>query len=499
MKKLWQLIRDQFGKLRWKLTLTYFGITVTALLLAGVIVIVGVSAYVVSKTRVTPEELFLDITSGSYNQLGRQFLSVYPPDVEGLQDLLSQFSATVAEISPIEIGDFILNVTSTNVLYVIYTDAEGNLIDAVPHDFIQQTRAGDLLDTSEVPGLSEPFEAAISGEVSSDILVNKVTNDIIVGAIPIYHINGSGNIVGVLGFMHKSQLLEVLRWPQISRQVGISLLFITLIAGVFGTIFGFLTARGLTSRLNHLGASAQAWSQGDFSVFVDDPVKDELGHLGSTLNNMAVQLENLLDERQEISAIEERNRLARDLHDSVKQQAFAASAQLAAARTQMNPEPEQAVDHLDEAERLVNEVRRELTDLIQELRPVALQGEGLATAIRRFARESENQIGIPFSVRTQGNRVIPREVEQSLFRIVQGTISNIARHSQATEAEIHLAFQPNQVVLTVTDNGVGFDPTKKYSGVGLRSIRERVELLHGTLKIESGKENGTKITAICKT
>jgi len=123
----------------------------------------------------------------------------------------------------------------------------------------------------------------------------------------------------------------------------------------------------------------------------------------------------------------------------------------------------------------------------------------LATAIRRFARESENQIGIPFSVRTQGNRVIPREVEQSLFRIVQGTISNIARHSQATEAEIHLAFQPNQVVLTVTDNGVGFDPTKKYSGVGLRSIRERVELLHGTLKIESGKENGTKITAICKT
>ncbi len=495
---LWLLIRDQFGKLRWKLTLSYFGITVAALLLTSTIVIMGVSAYIVSRTRVTPEELFLDITAGSYNRLGRQFLSTFPPDVEGLKDLLSQFRATVAEITPIEIGDFILNVTSTNVLYVLYTDGEGNLIDAVPHDFITQTRAGDPLDPDEVPGLRAPFEAALRGEIGSDKLVNKVSNDIITGAIPIYHNNGSGEIVGVLGFMHKSQLLEVLRWPQISRQVGFGLLFITLIAGVFGTLFGFLTARGFTSRLNRLGNSAKAWSQGDFSVFVDDPIKDELGILGGTLNHMAAQLENLLDERQEISAIEERNRLARDLHDSVKQQAFAASAQLATARTQMNPEPEQAVDHLDEAERLVNEVRRELTDLIQELRPVALQGEGLAAAIRRYARECGHQSGIPIYVHAQGNRSIPRDVEQALFRIAQGTISNIARHSQATEAKIHLSFHPNQVVLTVSDNGIGFDPNKKYSGMGLRSIRERVELLDGELNIMSEKNIGTKIIATCK-
>ncbi len=498
MKIFWRLIRKQFCSLRWKLTLSYFGVTVAALLVACTIVILGISAYVVSKTRITPEELFLDITSGSYNELGRQFLSTFPPNIEGLADFLSQFRATVAEVSPIEIGDFVLNVTSTNVLYVIYTDADGNLIDSVPHDFIQNTRAGQPLDTDEIPGLRGPFEAALAGEVSSEKLLNKVNNDLIIGAIPIYHNNGSGEVVGTLSFVHKSQLLEVLRWPQISRQVGIGLLFIALIAGVFGILFGFLTARGLTSRLNRVGSSAQAWSQGDFSVFVDDPINDELGNLGSTLNNMAEQLESLLEQRQEISAIEERNRLARELHDSVKQQAFAASAQLAAARTQMNPEPSQAVENLDEAERLVNDVRKELTNLIQELRPVALQDKGLVPAIQKYAQECETQMCIPIRVRAQGTRSIPRDLEQSLFRIVQGAISNIARHSQASEAEICLTYQPDQFILTISDNGVGFDPNKKYSGMGLRSIRERIELLEGELIVDSQKENGSKITAICK-
>lgn len=498
MMRLWRLIGKQFSNLRWKLTLSYFGVTVAALLIAGTLVILGLSAYVVSKTRVTPEELFLDITSGSYNELGRQFLSSFPPDVEGLADFLSQFRATVAEVSPIEIGDFVLNVTSTNVLYVIYTDAEGNLIDSVPHDLIQNSRAGQPLDTDEIPGLRGPFEAALAGEVSSENLINKVNNDLIIGAIPIYHINSSGDIVGVLGFVHKSRLLEVMSWPQISRQVGISLLFIALIAGIFGILFGFATARGLTSRLYRVGSSAEAWSQGDFSVFVDDPINDELGNLGNTLNHMAAQLESLLEERQEISAIEERNRLARDLHDSVKQQAFAASAQLAAARTQMNPEPPQAVENLDEAERLVNEVRKELTNLIQELRPGALQDKGLVPAIQKYAQECENQMCIPILVRAQGTRSIPRELEQSLFRIVQGAISNVARHSRASEAEISLTYQPDQVILTISDNGVGFDPNKKYSGMGLRSILERIDLLDGELIVESDKECGTKITAICK-
>ncbi len=497
MKSLWRKFLDQFSTLRWKLTLSYFGVTVAALLVAGTIVILGVSAYIVSKTRVTPGELFIDITSGSYNRLGRQYLSADPPDIEGLGKLLSQFRATVAEISPIEIGDFILNVTSSNVLYVIYTDASGNLIDAVPHDFIQNTQAGQPLDTDEIPGLTEPFNAALSGAVRSDQLINKVGSDVIVGAIPIYHANGSGDLVGVLGFMHKSQLMEVLRWPQISRQVGFILLFITLIAGVFGTLFGFMTARDLTSRLNSLGDSAQAWSQGDFSVLIDDPVSDELGHLGNTLNHMAVQLENLLDERQEISVIEERNRLARELHDSVKQQAFAASAQLATARVQMNPEAGTVVEHMDEAEKLINEVRRELTDLIRELRPVALQGVGLIPAIRKYAKESENQLGIPIEVRTQGVRSIPREVEKSLFRIIQGAISNVARHSQASQAEIHLVYHPDHITLKITDNGVGFDPEKMTEGMGLRSIRERVELLNGKLAIESRNHKGTKITATC--
>ena len=127
---------------------------------------------------------------------------------------------------------------------------------------------------------------------------------------------------------------------------GIGLLIITAFAGLLGMVFGSLTARGLAERLKRVLVSTQAWSRGDFSVFVNDPTGDELGQMAHGLNIMAAKLENLLEERRKLSIVDERNRLARDLHDSVKQQAFAASAQLGAARTHFGSDPAEAEIHL---------------------------------------------------------------------------------------------------------------------------------------------------------
>jgi two-component system, NarL family, sensor histidine kinase LiaS len=499
MPSWWVNFIAQFSQLRWKLTWSYFTVTVAALIVAELVVIVGISAYFFNKTRQTPESLLLEIMSGSYIQLGRKYLSANPPDTDGLGELLGQFTATVADITPIEIGNFVLDIASTNILYVIYTDAEGRLIDSVPHDFIQNTKSGDWLDTSEIPGLEDPFEAALVGKNQSQNLIQRVADDTITGAIPIYHNNEPEEIVGVLAFMHKSQYREILRSQQFARQIGISLVFITLIAGIFSTVFGFFTARGLTARLDNLGRSAKAWSQGDFAVFFDDSNPDELGQLSNTLNHMATQLENLLNERQEISIIEERNRLARDLHDSVKQQAFAASAQIAAGLARMKPKSSSAQEHLQEAEKLVYEVRRELTDLIQELHPAALDVDGLVSTIQKYARENENLIGIPIRVSVQGERSLSREIERSLFRIIQGALANIARHSKASEANIKLEYFSDSIRLTICDDGVGFDINEYRIGLGLRSMRERTELLNGILTLDSSPGEGTRISIQCPT
>ena len=156
-------------------------------------------------------------------------------------------------------------------------------------------------------------------------------------------------------------------------------------------------------------------------------------------------MDNLLDERQEIALMEERNRLARELHDSVKQQAFAASAQLAAAHSLIYQNPDEAAGNLVEAEKLVDDVRRELTNLIHELRPAALKGEGLVKAVRLLASETENLLGIPILVRVQAERIISLDIEQTLYRILQGALSNVARHSLAKRIDIHLTNSPREI------------------------------------------------------
>ena len=212
---------------------------------------------------------------------------------------------------------------------------------------------------------------------------------------------------------------------------------------------------------------------------------------------MAQQLESLLNKRQEMSVMEERNRLARDLHDSAKQQAFAASAQLGAAQALWGKDPEQAQGHLDEAATLVDEVRQELTHLIQELRPVALQGTGLASALREYGRDWAHQNCMQLEVRVQGERPLPLDLELSLFRIAQEALANVARHSQADCTEVGLSYGGDSITLSVSDDGCGFDVGKTQGGLGLRSMRERAELLRGELVVSSSLGRGTDVSVTC--
>jgi NarL family two-component system sensor histidine kinase LiaS len=201
----------------------------------------------------------------------------------------------------------------------------------------------------------------------------------------------------------------------------------------------------------------------------------------------------LFEQTKDLAVMEERNRLARDLHDSAKQKAFAALAQLGTARGVLNGNDNTAAAHLNEAENLVSDVIQELTFLVQEIYPIALQEKGLATVMREYAFEWETRNDITIHLDTRNERRLPLGIEQAIYRVTQEALANAARHSRASRVDISLVYNGDSVQLSLSDDGCGFDVGAKGHGVGLRSIRERVSSVHGSVQIQSAPGQGTKI------
>ena len=197
---------------------------------------------------------------------------------------------------------------------------------------------------------------------------------------------------------------------------------------------------------------------------------------------------------QELAVLEERNRLARDLHDSVKQQVFAISMQLSAARTCMS-ESDKAYEPVKQAERLAQQAGAELTTLIRELRPPELERKNLTTAIREHVGEWSRQNKIEAEINLDENISVDLQAEQALFRVLQEALANVARHSQASKVAITLKSEKKHVTLIIEDNGLGFEAEKIVKGVGLDSMQERLAAMNGNLEISSRKAQGTRVTA----
>jgi NarL family two-component system sensor histidine kinase LiaS len=191
--------------------------------------------------------------------------------------------------------------------------------------------------------------------------------------------------------------------------------------------------------------------------------------------------------------------LARELHDTVKQQTFATLMQVRAARNRLAADPggagSAAADHhLAEAEEIIRTSEMELGRLVAELRPAGLEGQGLAKALRAYAATWAEQSHIPAAVSIQNERTLPLDTEQTLYRVAQEALANAARHSRASAISLRLVYAPTSVSLTVSDNGVGFDPRAHAAGFGLESMRQRLAELRGRLTVETSPA-GTTVQA----
>ncbi|MEK7807428.1 MAG: sensor histidine kinase [Chloroflexota bacterium] len=268
----------------------------------------------------------------------------------------------------------------------------------------------------------------------------------------------------------------------------ISLIAFTVAAVIVGALFGIFTARPLTRRIQHLALITAAWGHGDFSQPIRDTSTDEIGQLASHLNNVSQQLHSLFSTRQQLTALEERNRLARDLHDSVKQQAFAISMNLGTAQLLWEKNPQEARAKLQTAIELANQTQHELTSLIQTLRPAQLESQTLLPALRELLQTWEAQTKIITLYSLPEQIQLSDEAQQTIFRVTQESLANIAKHSGATKVNFALAVSKDKMVLEIRDNGRGFDAKVQHGGIGLRSMHERVEEAGGALSVGSSKE-----------
>jgi signal transduction histidine kinase len=274
--------------------------------------------------------------------------------------------------------------------------------------------------------------------------------------------------------------------------------FLLPFAALAGISFGVLTARWINRRLGRIITASSAWSRGDFSARAADGGTDEFSQLGHRLDSMAGELRNLVGLRQEIASLEERARLARDLHDTVKQQAFAASMQLGAALALLDTDTRVAGKHLVEADRLTHHLRQDLTAVIHNLRVEPGLARDLHNRIAELSRDWSIRNEIRVELHIDAKPVLSDSTAESLYRILQEGLSNVARHSVAASVRIALTLgESGNGSLVIADDGQGFDTASSCDGIGLKTMRERAELLaDGTFQVESSPGSGTTVTVL---
>lgn len=470
-----------FSRLRGKLTLTYT-VTTTMTLILMLLVGVGIALLISS----------WNINFFALNLIKQEAPQAAPYFIHGSPDrnaLASWLQFANNPDAPNKQGPF----SFSNPTFITVVDKEGRTITSVgSHPVPDSTLVQTQLSPQSRVNLTIVLHD-VRGETSKIVSESDGT---LLGITPI--VGSEGKVEGalVMKIAPPSNLQLIVEFLQF---LVVALVIITFLAIIVGTISGYITARGITRRLKGLTVAADHWSHGDFSVQARDSSEDELGQTTRQLNSMAEQLQNLLQARQKLATLEERNRLARDLHDSVKQQVFSVALQIGATRLLLRRDVDAAEVRLAEAQKLIKQAQQELTSLIRELRPVALEDKGLPVALRELVTQWAKQTDIVANLLVEGpQQTLPLTVEEALYRVAQEALANVARHSKATLVQMSLEQDDNNVVLSIVDNGQGFDVIRHgHMGVGLLSMQERMKALGGDVHIESNPGKGARIIAQC--
>jgi two-component system, NarL family, sensor histidine kinase LiaS len=486
-----------FRRLQWKLTLSYAVVTAGTVIVLTTL-LVSIAAYFETQNNTRTFDSFYWSKTAFQDNI--PYLLDDPQALQKWLERVQKRGFTWDDFQTDTVRESLdyanTLIIKTQPIYVL--DPDWNLIAAAPLEH------PDLIDKPFKPraviGLSMEsiLEAALVGDKNYYAQSTLSPDGTRLAAFPLRK-SDADPIVAIVVYHLKPVAFATPSNLYIYQTFFLVMMFIMFIVALpVGALFGWLVTRGLRKRLAALSAASQAWSKGDFRPAVSprDRSGDEIGELTRNLTGMAEQLQTLLHTNDELARMEERNRLARDLHDTVKQQTYAARMQLTAARNLLSSDSTAAAEHIDSALLLNRETQQELKLIIDELRPAALQGKGLAQALKEYADRWQEHTGMKVETVISGERSLPLDVEQALYRVLQEALANIARHSEADTVGLSLNMSSERVTLIVADNGRGFDVNATSpNSYGLTGMQGRLSEVGGTLNVVSTVSAGTTLTA----
>jgi len=274
---------------------------------------------------------------------------------------------------------------------------------------------------------------------------------------------------------------------------------------LFGILLGLLALLPITNALERASRALDRLAMGQASGITEirdfwNPLAGllrQVRRLGSAGDKSAGVQATLAEQN---AAQQERNRLARELHDSIKQQIFSIQMSAAAAQARWETDPPGARAALDDVLQSAQAALAEMNALLQQLAPAPLERVGLAQALRDQCEALAYRTGARVACEVgelPPEDWLPGGAFECLFRVAQEALSNIARHARAGNVRLNLAQDParNRLVLTISDDGAGFDPVETTPGGGLSSMQARVEMLEGEFNLLSKPGNGVTLTA----
>jgi signal transduction histidine kinase len=295
-----------------------------------------------------------------------------------------------------------------------------------------------------------------------------------------------------------------------------SILFVTLVlqaVHVFPPRTGFRWIGAFTVIMSILMFYEQGWNKGLPFVLIftilylffgsytsvarqAETAREESQKLLDELQAAHQQLQVYTAQAEDLAVVQERNRLARNLHDSVTQTIFSMTLTAEAARLLFDRDSARATTQLDKLQELAKSALREMRSLVFELRPTVAAELGLIPALRHHIITLERQHGLAVDLSVTGEPHLSGLQAQRLFRIIQEALNNVVKHAQTDRASVTLRFEDSRTFLQVEDHGQGFAPEATHTAekhIGLSTMRERVEMMGGTLTIDSRPGEGTRV------
>jgi signal transduction histidine kinase len=332
--------------------------------------------------------------------------------------------------------------------------------------------------------MTQPF--ITQGSLYKAHLYYGVQSALIIGAMLLYY---EIDFFGLLFAPLAGQALF-----QLPRRAAFTWIVIFAIAIVVGQYIQFGRLEGLSFSFLYLAGLLLVAYFSNLMISANE-ARLESDQLLAQLQQAHRQLQDYAGQAEELATAKERNRLARELHDSVAQTLYGLNLQAeAASRKLTEGQTDEVVGYLREIRESSQQTLKEARLLIFELRQPILEKEGLASALRARLESVESRSGLKVQVNLQDVGRMPVGIESGLYGISSELLNNVLKHAHATEIRICLEKQPGKIVLEISDNGAGFDPASAefQGGLGIKGMRERAEQFGGDLQIQSGA-NGTKV------